>query len=113
MILGAASAGFLIDAFGPAITLGIDAASFFVSGLLVFTFRHLTPRAEHTENTMIDDLHHGWKVFISFSWIVIIAFILSVWLIIRFRISKRNRQMVQWLEYTEAEARRKAQEVAN
>jgi len=77
MILGAASAGFLIDAFGPAITLGIDAASFFVSGLLVFTFRHLTPRAEHTENTMIDDLRHGWKVFISFRWIVIIVAVFS------------------------------------
>ena len=34
MILGAASAGFLIDAFGPALTLGIDAASFFISGFL-------------------------------------------------------------------------------
>jgi MFS family permease len=77
MILGAASAGFLIDAFGPAITLGIDAASFFLSGLLVFTFRHLTPRAEHTENTMIDDLRHGWKVFISFRWIVIIVAVFS------------------------------------
>jgi MFS family permease len=77
MILGAASAGFLIDAFGPAITLGIDAASFFVSGLLVFTFRHLTPRAEHSENTMIDDLRHGWKVFISFRWIVIIVAVFS------------------------------------
>ena len=83
MILGAASAGFLIDAFGPAITLGIDAASFFVSGLLVFTFRHLTPRAVHTENTVIDDLRHGWKVFISFRWIVIIvgvfSFIVMCW----------------------------------
>jgi len=77
MILGAASSGFLIDALGPAITLGIDAASFFVSGLLVFTFRHLTPRAEHTENTMIDDLRHGWKVFISFRWIVIIVAVFS------------------------------------
>jgi MFS family permease len=77
MILGAASAGFLIDAFGPAITLGIDAASFFISGLLVFTFRHLTPRAEHTENAMIDDLRHGWKVFISFRWIVIIVAVFS------------------------------------
>ena len=77
MILGAASAGFLIDAFGPAITLGIDSASFFLSGFLVFTFRHLTPRAEYTENTMIDDLRHGWKVFISFRWIVIIVAVFS------------------------------------
>ena len=77
MILGAASAGFLIDAFGPSLTLGIDAASFFISGFLIFTFRHLTPRAEHSENSMIDDLHHGWKVFISFRWIVIIVAVFS------------------------------------
>jgi predicted MFS family arabinose efflux permease len=77
MIFGAASAGFLIDAFGPALTLGIDAASFFISGFLIFTFRHLTPRAEHSENTMIDDLRHGWKVFISFKWIVIIVAVFS------------------------------------
>ena len=77
MILGAASAGFLIDAFGPSLTLGIDAASFFISGFLIFTFRHLTPRAEHSENSMIDDLHHGWKIFISFRWIVIIVAVFS------------------------------------
>lgn len=77
MILGAASAGFLIDAFGPSLTLGIDAASFFISGFLIFTFRHLTQRAEHSENSMIDDLHHGWKVFISFRWIVIIVAVFS------------------------------------
>jgi len=77
MILGAASAGFLIDAFGPALTLGIDAASFFISGFLIFTFRHLTPRAEHNENSMFDDLRHGWKVFISFKWIVIIVAVFS------------------------------------
>jgi MFS family permease len=77
MILGAASAGFLIDAFGPSLTLGIDAASFFISGFLIFTFRHLTPRAEHNENSMFDDLRHGWKVFISFKWIVIIVAVFS------------------------------------
>ena len=83
MISGAASAGFLIDTFGVSVTLGIDAASFFISGILVFTFRHLTPRAQHTENTMIDDLRHGWQVFLSFRWIVIIvatfSFIVMCW----------------------------------
>ena len=83
MISGAASAGFLIDAFGVSVTLGIDAASFFISGILVFTFRHLTPRAEHSENAMIDDLRHGWQVFLSFRWIVIIvaafSFIVMCW----------------------------------
>jgi len=83
IILGAASAGILIDTFGPAITLGIDAASFLISGILIFSFRHTTPRTEHSENTMIDDLVHGWRVFLSFSWIVVIvlafSFIVMCW----------------------------------
>jgi MFS family permease len=83
VILGAAAAGLLIDIFGVAFTLAIDAASFFISGLMIFTFRHLTPRAQHTENTMLDDLLHGGKVFLSFRWIVIIvgafSFIVMCW----------------------------------
>ena len=83
VILGAAAAGLLIDIFGVAFTLAIDEASFFISGLMIFTFRHLTPRAKHTENTMLDDLLHGWKVFLSFRWIVIIvgafSFIVMCW----------------------------------
>lgn len=83
VILGAAVAGVLIDVFGVAFTLAIDAASFFFSGLMIFTFRHLTPRAEHSENTMLDDLLHGWRVFLSFRWIVIIvaafSFIVMCW----------------------------------
>ena len=83
VISGAAVAGLLIEVFGVAFTLAIDAASFFISGLMIFTFRHLTPRAQHTENTMLDDLLHGWKVFLSFRWIVIIvgafSFIVMCW----------------------------------
>jgi MFS family permease len=83
VILGAAAAGLLMDVFGVAFTLTIDAASFFISGLMIFTFRHLTPRAQHTENTMLDDLLYGWKVFLSFRWIVIIvgafSFIVMCW----------------------------------
>jgi MFS family permease len=83
VILGAAVAGILIELFGVAFTLAIDAASFFFSGLMIFTFRHLTPRAEHSENTMLDDLLDGWRVFLSFRWIVIIvaafSFIVMCW----------------------------------
>ena len=71
LVLGAASAGFLIDIYGAAITLGIDAATFLLSGVMVFTLRHLTPKLPASNNTMIDDLIHGWQVFISFRWIVI------------------------------------------
>jgi MFS family permease len=83
LILGAASAGFLIDAFGAAITLGIDATSFLLSGVMVFTLRHLTPKLVDSKNSMLDDLIHGWKVFTSFRWIVIIvisfSFIVMCW----------------------------------
>ena len=83
IILGAASAGFLVSGFGATVALGIDAASFIISGVLIFSFRHLSPAAEVTENTMIDDLRHGWKVFTSFRWIVIIvmafSFIVMCW----------------------------------
>jgi MFS family permease len=74
MIMGAALAGILIDQYGAAFTLAIDASSFFIAGALVFTFRHLTPRAQVSENTMLDDLRHGWRVFLSFRWIVILVF---------------------------------------
>ena len=83
LILGAASAGFLIDAYGAAITLGIDAATFLLSGVMVYSLRYLTPRIKDSKNTMLDDLVHGWKVFISFKWIVIVviafSFIVMCW----------------------------------
>jgi MFS family permease len=83
LILGAASAGFFIDAYGAAITLGIDATSFLLSGVMVFTLRHLTPKLVDSKNSMLDDLIHGWKVFTSFRWIVIIvisfSFIVMCW----------------------------------
>ena len=74
MIFGAASAGIFIDKFGVATTLAIDATSFFISGLLIYTFRHLTPRVTNTENSMLTDLRYGWRVFLSFKWIVILVF---------------------------------------
>ena len=83
IILGAASAGLLVSGFGAATALAIDAISFFVSGVMIFTFRHVTPRAEITENTVFDDLKHGWQVFRSFRWIVVIvisfSFIVMCW----------------------------------
>lgn len=74
MIFGAASAGIFIDKFGVVTTLAIDATSFFISGLLIYTFRHLTPRVTNIENSMLTDLRYGWRVFLSFKWIVILVF---------------------------------------
>ena len=83
LIIGAAVAGILIDQYGAAITLAIDAASFMISGVMIYSFRHLTPRAAHSENTVFADLRHGWQVFISFNWIVVLvlswSFLVMCW----------------------------------
>ena len=83
MILGAAVGGIIVAGWGPTWALGIDAATFVIGGSVLFSFRHLSPRSLQTENTMLDDLVHGWKVFISFRWIVIgvfgFSFIILAW----------------------------------
>jgi len=83
LIIGAAVAGILIDQYGAAITLAIDAASFMISGVMIYSFRHLTPGAAHSENTVFADLRHGWQVFISFKWIVVLvlswSFLVMCW----------------------------------
>jgi MFS family permease len=83
LILGAASAGILIDTYGAAITLGIDAASFVIAGILVSTLSHLTPPMANNTNTMLTDFVDGWRVFKSFNWIVIVvvsfSFIVMCW----------------------------------
>ncbi|MSY55162.1 MAG: MFS transporter, partial [Actinobacteria bacterium] len=75
--------GILVTNFGSAFALLIDAFSFIVAGVLVFSFRHMTPAMESVENTMLHDIKAGWKVFISFHWIVAIvaafSFIVMVW----------------------------------
>lgn len=83
MILGAAMGGIIVAGWGPTWALAIDATTFVVGGSVLFSFRHLSPRSLQTENTMLDDLVHGWKVFISFRWIVIgvfgFSFIILAW----------------------------------
>jgi hypothetical protein len=83
MILGAAVGGIIVAGWGPTWALAIDAATFVIGGSVLFSFRHLSPRSLQTENTMLDDLIHGWKIFISFRWIVIgvfgFSFIILAW----------------------------------
>ena len=74
LILGSSVGGWIIATHGSSIALIIDAATFIVAGLIVLTLRHLTIAPDPTENSMIDDLLHGWKVFLSFRWIVIVVF---------------------------------------
>ena len=82
MIIGAAIGGALVATVGSGIAIAIDAASFFIAGLLVFSFRHVSKKSE-SEESMFGDLVHGWRVFISYKWIVVVvgafSLIVMVW----------------------------------
>ena len=83
IILGAAVGGIIVAGWGPTWALAIDAATFTIGGIVLLTFRHVSPASAQTEKTMLDDLVHGWKIFISFRWIVIgvfgFSFIILAW----------------------------------
>jgi predicted MFS family arabinose efflux permease len=83
IILGAAVGGIIVAGWGATWALAIDATTFTIGGIVLLTFRHVSPARGKTENTMIDDLVHGWKIFISFRWIVIgvfgFSFIVLAW----------------------------------
>ena len=83
IILGAAVGGIIVAGWGSTWALAIDAATFVIGGSLLFSFRHVSPRSAQTENSIFDDLIHGWKIFISYRWIVIgvfgFSFIILAW----------------------------------
>lgn len=83
IILGAAVGGIIVAGWGSTWALAIDAATFTIGGLLLFSFRHVSPKSTQTENTMFDDLKHGWKIFTSYRWIVIgvfgFSFVILAW----------------------------------
>lgn len=72
LISGSGVAGILIAAFGAGWALVIDGLTFLVAGLLVFTFRHVAP-AQPSGESMLRDLNHGWKTFVSFRWLWVVV----------------------------------------
>lgn len=83
IIFGTAVGGYLISAFGSTAALFIDALTFIFSGLLVISLRGLTPARLDTGTSFRSDMKEGWRVFISFPWIVItvvgFSFLVMVW----------------------------------
>ena len=83
IIGGTAIGGFIIATWGSTAALVIDAVTFIINGSMIATFRHLTPTPKADEKSVFDDLIHGWKVFLSFRWIVVIvgafSFIVMCW----------------------------------
>lgn len=76
-ILGAAAGGWLVTTVGSPTAIALDALTFLVAGLLVATFRHMSERSESNES-VLRDLHDGWKVFWSFKWVVVVVAAFSV-----------------------------------
>ena len=83
LIMGSATAGFLVNAYGSALPLTIDAITFLIAGLLVFSFRRVTVVSESASTTVLNDLRGGWKITWSIKWIVVIitgfAFLVCFW----------------------------------
>ena len=76
---GAALGGILVSIFGAGITLAIDAASFGLSALLIWSLR---PRRQIQPEvaSIVQDLRLGWKEFISHTWLwaIVLQFSLLV-----------------------------------
>lgn len=76
LIAGNALGGLLVAAFGSGVAIAIDATTFLIAGLLVFTFRHVS-KPNESEESMLGDLVHGWRVFITFKWVWVITLAFS------------------------------------
>jgi predicted MFS family arabinose efflux permease len=81
-ILGASLGGLIVASAGPAAALAVDAASFLIAGMLVWSFRRVS-HTRHSGESMVRDIIEGWGVFISYRWVVVISvsysFIVMCW----------------------------------
>jgi len=77
LIAGSAIGGLLVAAFGAGVAIAVDGLSFLAAGLLVLTLRHLSSAGDSGE-TVLGDLVHGWRVFTSMRWVVIVVAAFSV-----------------------------------
>ena len=77
LIVGAALGGLLVATVGPGFAIAVDAVSFLVAGLLVFSFRHVS-KPHVSGESMLGDLVHGWRVFTSFRWVVVVVASFSI-----------------------------------
>lgn len=81
-IAGNALGGLLVALVGPGWAIALDSLTFLVSAAFIFTIRHVA-RPHDSGESVLSDLVHGWRVFLSFRWIVVIvgcfSFIVMVW----------------------------------
>lgn len=81
-IAGNALGGVLVALVGPGWAIAIDSLSFVISAALIYSIRHVAKPHDSGES-VLSDLIHGWRVFLSFRWIVVIvgcfSFVVMVW----------------------------------
>ena len=77
LIMGNAVGGVLVATIGPGPAIAIDALTFLAAGLLVLSFRSVS-RPHRSEASMVGDLSHGWRVFWSYRWVVVVVGAFSV-----------------------------------
>ena len=75
LMSGSALAGVVVASAGSGWAILVDAISFLLAGLLVFSIRHLdrdTP-APGEQESMLRQLHDGWREFVSRRWLVVVV----------------------------------------
>jgi MFS family permease len=76
-VTGFALSGVLTAAVGPGYALAIDAASFGVSAFFLAQLR-LPPHVTLPKQSFLDDLHEGWREFVSRTWVWVIVVCASI-----------------------------------
>ena len=76
-IVGTAIGGTLVALVGPGWAILLDGSTFLIAGVLVFTLRRFSRPFDSGESP-VRDLIDGWKVFISYRWIVAVVAAFSV-----------------------------------
>jgi predicted MFS family arabinose efflux permease len=71
-VVGTALGGLLVAAIGSGWAILIDGVSFLIAGLLVFSLRRFS-RPHRSGESPVRDLLDGWKVFVSYRWIVAVV----------------------------------------
>lgn len=77
LIVGATIGGVLVATIGAGWAIAVNGLSFIAAGLLVFSVRHLST-GTNSGASVVSDLVHGWRVFWSYRWVVVVVAAFSV-----------------------------------
>ena len=76
MILGSAIGGVLVTVVGAGPAIALDGCTFIIGGALVASIRQ-SSRPHDSGESAFSDLVHGWRVFLSYRWVVVIVLAFS------------------------------------